>query len=300
MKENLISPKELYRIINRAVTLCANHQNTPVDTEISLFYQRYEHHCRQNHQLNMFEEEIASKKELYAAREFCELLEVYRQVMDVYTDDAPELSISQSRRLLAGIDHYRPQIYPENLSQLNMLEYNLKLRLPEHREKMKLDEYIRSAAQVYDMKRGYDRQRRKNQPVNKDYEKYALHFFKTLRQDEEINNMSASPEKIALYEAALRIVDCLPVYKYNRTDKFRLKIALNGTIKNNAETLCRVASDLPQIKQYKEMAEKADYEIKRYQNAVDKSLQYAGTSGAKTSLSLAARNKRAKDEWDYK
>lgn len=64
MKENLISPKELYRIINRAVTLCANHQNTPVDTEISLFCHRYEHHCRQNHQLNMFEEEIASKKRI--------------------------------------------------------------------------------------------------------------------------------------------------------------------------------------------------------------------------------------------
>ena len=112
--------------------------------------------------------------------------------------------------------------------------------------------------------------------------------------------MSASPEKIALYEVALRIVDCLPVHKYNRTDKFRLKIALNGAIKNNAETLCKAASDLPQIKQYKEMAEKADYEIRRYQNAVDKSLQYAGTSGAKTPLSLVARNKRAKDEWDYK
>ena len=46
MGEN-ISHAELFRIINRAVAGCANHKNIPVNTEISIFRERYAYRLEQ-------------------------------------------------------------------------------------------------------------------------------------------------------------------------------------------------------------------------------------------------------------
>ena len=82
MGEN-ISHAELFRIINRAVAGCANHKNIPVNTEISIFRERYAYRLEQNRQLDIFEETLPQNKELTDAVDFCDNLEAYRQATDI-------------------------------------------------------------------------------------------------------------------------------------------------------------------------------------------------------------------------
>lgn len=53
MGEN-ISHAELFRIINRAVAGCANHKNIPVNTEISIFRERYVYRLEQKSAVGYF------------------------------------------------------------------------------------------------------------------------------------------------------------------------------------------------------------------------------------------------------
>lgn len=69
---------------------------------------------------------------------------------------------------------------------------------------------------------------------------------------------------------SLRIVDCLPAEKYNRTAKFKLKYDLNYAVKITAETLSRAESDFQQAQMYTELAQKAGYEQKRYLTAIER------------------------------
>lgn len=97
MGEN-ISHAELFRIINRAVAGCANHKNIPVNTEISIFRERYAYRLEQNRQLDIFEETLPQNKELTDAVDFCDNLEAYRQATDIDANENDELEEWQCRR----------------------------------------------------------------------------------------------------------------------------------------------------------------------------------------------------------
>lgn len=119
---------------------------------------------------------------------------------------------------------------------------------------------------------------------------------------------------------SLRIVDCLPAEKYNRTAKFKLKYDLNYAVKITAETLSRAESDFQQAQMYTELAQKAGYEQKRYLTAIERINFFKENKGAhdssvaggtsspvgnksfrgKQEMSVAARNKRAYEEWLYR
>ena len=319
MGEN-ISHAELFRIINRAVAGCANHKNIPVNTEISIFRERYAYRLGQNRQLDIFEATLPQNKELADAVDFCDNLEAYRQATDIDAKENDELEEWQCRRIYKGIERYRRHISPENLAMLNILEYNIKRRLPEYRELLLLEEYNREACRIHDLKLGYNRRRRQNQSVSKDYEWAALGFFKEVLHDENLKKIKGCPEKLALYMNSLRIVDCLPAEKYNRTAKFKLKYDLNYAVKITAETLSQAESDFQQAQMYTELAQKAGYEQKRYLTAIERinffkenksahdSSVAGGTSSpagnksfrGKQEMSVAARNKRAYEEWLYR
>ena len=205
MGEN-ISHAELFRIINRAVAGCANHKNIPVNTEISIFRERYVYRLEQNRQLDIFEETLPQNKELTDAVDFCDNLEAYRQATDIDANENDELEEWQCRRIYKGIERYRRHISPENLAMLNILEYNIKRRLPEYRELLLLEEYNREACRIHDLKLGYNRRRRQNQSASKDYEWAALGFFKEVLHDENLKKIKGCPEKLALYMNSLRIV----------------------------------------------------------------------------------------------
>ncbi len=294
-----ISHKELYRIINRAISMCANHQDIAINTEAAAFQNRYSYFRSQNLQLNIFEDVVASA-EVRQAVGFCDTLEKYRQCTDVYAAEEKVLSEEEYRFLLKGINYYRPHIVSENMPMLRALETNFRRRLPEYQHQILLSEYTGEACRIHDMKLNYERQRRKGQQPVKDYEKYALYFFNSVLHDERLKDMPETPEKLVLYDSCLRIVDCLPKYKYNRVAKFRLKQEINGAIKTMAESLCGTAPDAKLAAQYKEKAAKAGYEQNRYQKAIEKSLKFAGTDNRPRQMSIAARNRRAREEWLYK
>ncbi len=294
-----IGHKELHRIINRAISICVNHQDIAVNTEISAFQNRYLYYGRQNRQIDIFEDVVTSA-EVKRARAFCDVLEKYRQCTDVFATEEKILSEEECRFLLKEINHYRPCIILENMPLLKVLEINFQRRLPEYKQQMLLSEYTSEACRIHDMKLNYEYQRRKGQPSVKDYEKYALHFFNSILHDKTLKDIPENQEKLVLYDACLRIVDCLPKYKYNRVTKFRLKQEINGAIKATAESLCCMAPDAKSAAQYREKAEKAGYEQNRYQKAIEKSLKFAGTNSRSRQMSIVARNKRAQDEWLYK
>lgn len=294
--------QELYRIINRAVSRCTNHENTPVNTEISIYQSKIAHHKKHDGQLSIFADDSQLYTETAKAADFCDCLEEYRQSVDLYASNAHNLSEHRYRKLLKGIEHFRPQIYSENMYLLKALEYNCKRQLPEYHDKMLLEEYNRQALRIRDMKKGYDRQRRQNQKASKDYEKDALYFFKEVMNNEELRRIKGCAEKLSLYENCLNIVDCLPAEKYNRSAKFKLKKDFNYAIRITAATLSRDANNAEQAKRYEDISKKAEYEENRYAKALErvkefteKPQKYKGRT-----LSIEARNRRAKEEWDYR
>ena len=100
----------------------------------------------------------------------------------------------------------------------------------------------------------------------------------------------------------------------------KLKYDLNYAVKITAETLSQAESDFQQAQMYTELAQKAGYEQKRYLTAIERinffkenksahdSSVAGGTSSpagnksfrGKQEMSVAARNKRAYEEWLYR
>lgn len=301
MTENL-QIEELYRIINRAVSRCTNHENSPVNAEISIYQNKVAHRHSADGQLSIWKDDSQVYVETAKAADFCDSLEEYRQSVDLYASNKQDLSEYHYRKILKGIEHFRPQIYSENMYILNALEYNCKRHLPEYHDKMLLEEYNRKALRIRDMKQGYDRLRRQNQKASKDYEKDAFYFFKEVMNNEELRKIKGCAEKLSLYENCLNIVDCLPAEKYNRSAKFKLKKDFNYAIRITAAVLSRDVNNAEQAKRYEDISKKAEYEEKRYAKAIErvkefteKPKKYKGRT-----LSIEARNKRAKEEWDYR
>ncbi len=288
---NDISQMELYRIINRAVARCSNHENAPVNTEIAIFHERYVFRRKSNHQLNIFENSVPHSREIEQAAGFCDDLEAYRLSTDTYAKENEPLSEAGYRRLYAGIERYRPYISAENNEALHALEINVKRHLPEFKNQLLLDEYNQKAARIHDLKLGYGRQRRQNQPAAKSYESASLHFFEDVLHNEELRQIEGCPEKLKLYAGCLKIVDCLPADKYNRTAKFKLKRDFNHAIRVTAAALGEG---------YLETAQKASYEEKRYHKAMERAKAFAEKPAKPSPVSAALRNKRAREEWIYR
>lgn len=301
MAENL-QIEELYRIINRAVSRCTNHENNAVNTEISIYQSKVAHRRNADGQLSIWTDDSLEYAETAKAADFCDCLEEYRQSIDLYASNTQSLSEYNYRKLLKGIEYFRPQIYSENMYILNALEYNCKRQLPEYHDKMLLEEYNRKALRIRDMKQGYDRLRRQNQKASKDYEKDALYFFKEVMNNEELRKIKGCAEKLSLYENCLNIVDCLPAEKYNRSAKFKLKKNFNYAIRITATALSREANNAEQAKRYEDISKKAEYEENRYAKAMERVREFSEKPQRYKSraLSIEARNRRAKEEWDYR
>lgn len=301
MTENL-QIQELYRIINRAVSHCTNHENSAVNAEISIYQNKMAHQVRNDRQLSIWKDDSEVYTETAKAMDFCDSLEEYRQSIDLYASNKQDLSEYNYRKLLKGIEYFRPQIYSENMYILNALEYNCKRQLPEYHDKMLLEEYNRKALRIRDMKQGYDRLRRQNQKASKDYEKDALYFFREVMNNEELRKIKGCAEKLSLYENCLNIVDCLPAEKYNRSAKFKLKKDFNYAIRITAAALSRDANNAEQAKRYEDISKKAEYEENRYAKAMERVREFSEKPQRYKSraLSIEARNKRAKEEWDYR
>lgn len=300
MAEN-VQIQELYRIINRAVAHCTNHENNSVNTEIFI-YQKKVAHQNNTEKLNVFVENSQLIEEITKAVDFCDSLEEYRQSIDSYANNTQNLSEYHYRNLLHGVEYFRPHIYPENKYILNALEYNCKRHLPEYHDRIILEEYNRQALRIRDMKKGYERLRRKNQKASKDYEKDAMYFFKEVMNNEELRKIKGCAEKLSLYENCLNIVDCLPAEKYNRSAKFKLKKDFNYAIRITAAALSRDANNAEQTKRYEDISKKAEYEENRYAKAMERIKEFTEKPQRYKSraLSIEARNKRAKEEWDYR
>lgn len=278
---------ELYRIINRSVAKCGNHEDMPVNTEIAAYKERCFY--KQKASKEDICPNLPDSKELKLADNFCNILEEYRISVDAYTKTEP-LSEAKCRRLYEGIQYYRPHIYQENQTMLTMLENNMKRRLPEFRDRQILKEYNERAVYIYRLRKSTENLRRKNKQAAKNYEIPALHFFEDVLNDAGLKQIQGCFEKLELYQNCLKVVDCLPAEKYGRLAKFKLKCDLNFGLK-------KIAISLGEDK----IADLAAEEENRYNNAMLRVLLFAGRKAIKKiPLSKAERNRRAEEEWLYK
>ncbi len=281
-----ISVTRLYHIINRTIAEVDKYTGEPINKEMLLFKERYTYHLRHNPQQSLFSEECPSISEMIQAMNFCDSLQAYHLATDVDAKAPSSLSEQDCRILLEGIDTYRRHIYPENVFKLDIIENIAKRQLPEYRQAYLLADYKRDVLFVISRRKHYQKNIKNKQPVTKDYERYALHFYEKITKDDEMKCIEICPEKMELYKLTLEIIDCLPKEKYNRTDKFKLKSQLWSSI----------AKSLLKLEETNTAAiTKAHSEAARYARAAENALAHATNYEVVTAL----RRKRQKDEWDY-
>lgn len=283
--EHDVSQQQLYHIINRAVSKCVDIRNSdPVNTEIKIYCRKYEERKKANSQLNIFEPPLPLKDELKYAVQFLNDLEDYRRATDVYIENEDPLPEEEYRRLLAMTEIFEKNLTEENQSICHTLKENFKRYLPEFKQEILMADYIKQADRIYDMKRGYERCRRKNKQSSKNYETETCYFFRDILRDEDLKKIQPCPQKIKLYQSCIRIVDCLPPDKYRRTAKFKLKKDLNYGLRLAAGALGE---------EYSDIAQRAEHEERRFQNAIEKTQIYYEKSNY-------SYNKRLEEEWLYR
>ena len=280
-----ISLAELYRILNRAIAKVDKCSGESVNEEIAYFGFEYRKQLVSGMPLSLFDEVKPVKKDVYLAVEFCDDLEKYRLFSDPYIDDEPEINERIWRRLYDGIQRYRPYINPKNLSILNGIEINAKHHLPEFRPLLLMQEFNQRACRVFREKKEQQKLKKKNEPNHKRYEETASTLFEDIRQNGELKGIPPCIEKIELLQNCLKLVDCLPKEKYNRTKKFRLKSDINRAIMKNAQAI----GD-------NELAQSAYDEMKRFKIAEENSLLRSNNEQIQREI----RRKKMRDDWDYK
>jgi len=278
---------ELYRIVNRAIVRCCNVDDTAANTEIALYRLRYNN---RRSSLSV-PQHLKEEREIFAASAFCDDLEVLRRALDAYAKENVSLSESVYRRLLSGINYYKPHIFSENLLFLEAVEKGVKRHLAEYKNDIILDDYNQKAVRIYKERCEYIKSRKKNPAASKTFEQSADIFFSEVLNDKELRQIPFCEQKLQLYINSLRIVDCLPLNKYNRTEKFRLKFNFNYAIKLSADALGA---------KYIQVSEKASREANRYQRAMECAKSFAGLPKKEKKPSPSARRKRAEDEWLYR
>lgn len=284
-----VSTEEMYRLINKAVSLCYNHSNTDVSSDMIAFKERYDTTFSKETQLDLFSGDIPSKKEVEKATDFCKLLDEYRISVDPYNDDNEELSLISYKLILDGINKYRPYITGEAKETLAILETNVKRHLPSYRQQLLIEEYIERATNIAQFRKEYEKKVRKKQPASKIYESLAENFFKDFLESDEIKSLPASASKMSLYSHVLNVVDCLPTPKYSRTYKYRLKYSLNQSIVNMCDKLG------PNYALAKINAQK---NIEKYINAINNARRKLEEQN--TQKGFEARQRRLRDEYRYK
>ena len=288
MAEN-ISTKEMYRIINRAISQCYNQSDICVSEEMEKFNSKHWDLVNNNHQTDIFADPIPTTKEAREAFVFCQYLDEHRQSADAYNDEAPEVSDYTYRCIYKGLEKYRPYITDEAKHCFNALEKYIRGRLPEFKLIERTNEYNSQIASIFQAKKEADKKKRKKESFNRIYEDLACNFFSAFLEDKEVRLMPPSVEKLTLYSNALKIVDCLPESKYKRTDKFRLKYQLNETIFN----ICECLGD-----NYTLAKINAKKEMEKYENAIENARRHLEQQD--TIAGLRARQRRMREEYLYK
>ncbi|MBP3687970.1 MAG: hypothetical protein J6J35_06385 [Alphaproteobacteria bacterium] len=282
MEDNFDQTK-LHQIINRALAKAMDFSGDAANTEMNIFYSRYlEQHNTKTPQI--------LPEELVKAFDFCNDLEEYRNVTDAYANKDNTLIEIQYRRMLTTLSRYDEYILPENKAAQQLLETNIRRHLPEYKDDILLDDYNNEADRIYKLKKEYDNAIRKKKPATKDYERRALNFFKELFTNEDLHDIKKHPKKVMLYEKCIDIVNCLPSSHYNRTAKYKLKRDLNYG-------LLRTASLLGE--EYAPIIQKARFEMKRYQKAIEKTQYFSENPPPKRKLSIEEYNRRKFEEWYY-
>lgn len=278
-----IDEEKIYRIINRALTQIGKNSDEPVNKEISILKERYEHQLKQTAHPSLFDRPWVLVEEIQQAQEFCNALEIYRLATDVYIKNTPELQERDVRRLHKGLERYKEHIIEENNIIVTALEGAVRSRLPEFRNQYILEKYNKQALLIYKLKNRHKSQKSKST----DYKHLALYFFTEILNDEELKNIPPCHEKINLYNNALKIVDFLPEKKYNKTAKFHLKSQLYYAISRSALIL-----DHPD----KTRAEKAFNEHLRFKRAIHNAMEHS----TRLDVIETMRRKKQEDEWKYK
>lgn len=279
--------KCLYRIINRTIRKVDNHFDEPLNKEMQLFKERYVHYITRNPQQSLFDERRPLIEEVAFALDFCDALYTYQRVMDVDAEDPPPLSEKECRILLKGAEVYYEHLVPENISNLEIIKNSAKRHLPEFRIQYILADYLEDANFIIKQRKCYQKAQRNKQPIAKDYEKYALHFYERITGDQELKRIGVCTEKLELYKITLKIVDCLPKEKYNRTEKFKLKSRLWRCVAKSLSILDKTNTAA---------IENAYMEATRYERAIENALNYATNCKVVTAL----RRKKENDEWTYR
>lgn len=256
-----ISSKQMYKLVNEALSECYNFRDYEVNQNIKRFQKQHWEQIKKDPQLNIFADEIPTKQEVCSAVFFCDLLDEYRKSVDVYVDFPEPLTEYSKRKLLECVEYYRPYITEDNKSILNVLEKSVKKSLPEYKREIALEEYSNEAKNIAKYRKEYvNAKKSQKDKQQKYYESLAVSFFETLKNDQEISNYPSSPQKLSTYSNILNIVDCLPSEKYTRTYKYKLKINLNKAI-------VKMCKDLGP--QYYMAGQKAKIDIEKYENAIE-------------------------------
>lgn len=287
--DNDISYKQMYHLINEALSECYNDKNISVNARIRKFQQQHWQIAQSNRQLNVFEEPIPSTKEVYRAVDFCDLLDDYRISVDVFNEHDVNLGTDFYRQLYNGIEHYRPHINNENQPTLKLLEHSVRKKIPEFRPLELLAEYNERALEVLKLKKDYDKNKHKNPQSDKLYEQKADSLFRDILHKKELPEIPPSVDKLSAYSNILNAVDCLPAKKYSRSKKYNLKYNINLAIVG----ICKHLGDNYFLAQTN-AAKNAD----KYLQALRNAQNFA--KNKKTSPANSVREKRLRDEYYYK
>lgn len=284
-----ISTKEMYNIINYAISKSYNHAGDSVCEDMEAFSKKHWELITHNHQTDAFAEPIPTTKEVRDALKFCRDLDEHRQSCDVYNENATEPSDITYRSIYKGLERYRPYITEEAKHCFTALEKYIRGRLPEFRLEEHMKEYNSRATGIFQAKKEVDKKKRKKESYSRAYEELACQYFSDFLSDKELHSAPSSVEKLTVYSNALKIVDCLPDSKYRKTEKFRLKYQLNESIFN----ICEGLGD-----NYALAKINAQNEMIKFMNAIDNAKRHLEEQN--TMAGFKARQRRKREEYLYK
>ena len=256
-----LSNKDLYQIINRAISSWNRFIDRPVNTEINIFAEKYQQRMATNSQLSFFEETPALPQDLKEAQQFFNKLEDYRLATDIDAND-DDISETLCRDVLHGLKKFTPILSPENIQTSEILIQNIKRHLPEYKDDIQLEEYIEEANEIHKRKPKRD----SNEKAIEDSSHNAYHFLKRILKGTEIKEIKPCAKKIELYQKSIKVVDCLVSKKYRRTFKFKLKKDLNEEIYKCAESLGAG---------FVAIAQNAKDEVWRFDRAINNALDFS-------------------------
>ncbi len=284
-----INTKEMYRIIDYAISKCYNHHDENVSEHMEIFSDMHWDLIVNSHQTDIFAEPIPSTKEVREALCFCQALDEHRQYVDAYNDDATEPSDDTYRTIYKGLNRYRPYISERSEHCFDALEKCIRRKLPEFRLEERMNDYNSRATSIFQAKKETDKKKRKKESYSRAYEELTCRYFDDFLSDKELRSALPSVEKLTVYSNTLKIVDCLPEAKYRKTQKFRLKYQLNEAIFN----ICEGLGD-----NYSIVKVCAKEEMIKFMNAIDNARKYLEEQNSMEGL--RARQRRQKEEYDFK